>query len=1666
MPFVTPPQYFMDSSIMSSETRNEAAIFNAARKIAERAARGAYLADACRGDSALQARVERLLSAFAEESQFLEQPAPELGATLIQPALSEDRARSLDAGLAAAFGSEQAVVLGDGNHSVLKMLGQTLDKVPRVALRESRAESADPIVRPKSAEMPQLDSDSRYRLDGEIARGGMGAILKGRDTDLGRDLAIKVLLDQHKDKPEVVQRFIEEAQIGGQLQHPGVAPIYELGQFADRRPFFSMKLVKGETLSKLLADRKEPAAERGKFIGIFEQICQTMAYVHSRGVIHRDLKPANIMVGAFGEVQVMDWGLAKVLPAGGVADEKAAHDKQQGQSIIQTLRSKVGSDAPGTFGTLGSQTQMGSMMGTPAYMPPEQALGEIDNLDERADVFGLGAILCEILTGKPPYVADDGTRVYRMASRGKLEECFQRLDACGADAELIALTKHCLELEPQNRPRDAGELSERVSGYLESVETKLRETERAKFDAQVRAEELRRRQKLAYSAGAAIAASLLIGLTASLWLMRRAEVETVRATGAEQKAIVQADRATKAERNALKEADRATKAEAVAVQEKEMARQALGRSQTSLAEAAYREFDSPAMLATLESVPEDLRDGDWHYLRGRAENSQTVFTFPNENSLGGVAAHPKKPGVFVGALGGNMFVFVDSLSGQRVFEFPGTDKQRKGQYCRSLDISRDGTRMIVGTLLNGSTAIYDTATGKPLAEWDTPGTYVEWVRFSPDGTKVLEFTSAYELSVRDATSGKELWRVKSGGRAVFSPTGEVIGLYGRAVRVQDGATGALIKTLPALRETATFPVLSPDGSVVYLGCIDGVVRGQRLADGVITFEQRLTDSRQTVNVALSADGRRLLGVVGLHGQRRMARVWATDSGVTLQTLMGGTGGISSLAVHPLTDEAIITGTDTRTWALATREVESPTAYGSSVASVFWGAEDVFITRDKSAKYGADGRWSDLPFSLPEECRGGSVAAAAGEIAAFGKSAGAGSTVAIFRRTDAGPTLLHTVRTKAALAHLRVSPDGRRIVTVDPYVTTEVFDTATGELVCVCDGKLVRYVLALDWIGADRIVAIGTRGARGAASAEERVFVWDAATGKVLCHVRNSANADVLAVAPDGRTFAEGGENKRVRIRDAETLEVLREFRAHDGAITALAFHPTQPVLATGSTDLTVRLWNLNDLSLIEEMRPSATESMKLSFSPRGTRLASTDRGAGVSFLNLTEPPLGKFTRRISKSVLIADLSALRKVAIDHARAGRFAEAKAAFAAVLQADSSNSLDWLHFAIVLAQLGDEAAYRVHCHEFLARFSNTTSASSMERAGKACLLLPLDPADCAIALRLAHQAIVTDPQGALASYYRLADGLAHYRGGDFEKAGEVLTPLTGNATLHFSTSAGALLALVQHQLGKTAEAQAGLERADALAAQAFPPPGTDLGGNWNDVLLSRLLLKEARATIAPGTQPPTPPPSVMAQVHARAGRWEEARTAFAATVKETPDGYYTQLQLAILLAQLGDRTAHRPLAHEMIVRFGDNTNLTALSCTAKANVLFPIEGMDDADRAAVIRIADTLMNGGAKSPFYEFDASLARYRAGDYSNAAAPILQRGEAYSPYVAPGARALLALAQHRLGQTDEARATLARAEVLAELNLPKPGADLGSAWHDVLVSQMLLREARETIGGK
>jgi serine/threonine-protein kinase len=385
--------------------------------------------------------------------------------------------------------------------------------VPRVHLRDDEPyNDSGPMVRPSSAEMPDpSDRLARLQLLGEVARGGMGVIIKGRDSDLGRDLAVKVLLEQHRENPDLIRRFVEEAQIAGQLQHPGVVPVYELGTLADHRPYFAMKLVKGRTLAELLEERAGPAEDRARLLGIFEQVGLTMAYAHVRGVIHRDLKPSNIMVGSFGEVQVMDWGLAKVLSRGGVADDAGAGQLRH-VTVIQTGR--TGRDA--------ELSQAGSIMGTPAYMPPEQASGDIDRLDERADVFALGSILCEILTGQPAFTGRTVGEIHRKAARGDLADAFGRLDACGADAELAGLARDCLACEPEDRPRNAGAVTERLSAYLAGVQERLRTSELARVEAQARAEEEAKRRRLQVGlAVSVLALTTLGGLAITAYLHQR-----------------------------------------------------------------------------------------------------------------------------------------------------------------------------------------------------------------------------------------------------------------------------------------------------------------------------------------------------------------------------------------------------------------------------------------------------------------------------------------------------------------------------------------------------------------------------------------------------------------------------------------------------------------------------------------------------------------------------------------------------------------------------------------------------------------------------------------------------------------------------------------------------------------------------------------------------------------------------------------------------------------------------------------------------------------------------------------------------------------------------------------------------------------------------------------
>jgi tetratricopeptide (TPR) repeat protein len=361
----------------------------------------------------------------------------------------------------------------------------------------------------------------RYHLEGEIAHGGVGIVLRAHDSAFQRSLAVKVLLAKHRGRPDIAQRFLEEAQVMGQLQHPGIPPVYDLGELPDGRPYFALKLIKGQTLAALLKDRQHPADDPPRLLAIFGQVCQTIAYAHSRGILHRDLKPSNIMVGAFGEVQVMDWGLAKVL---GSQRKSVTAIQSEDMSTIATVRT-AGEDL---------STHEGAVMGTPAYMAPEQALGEIERLDERCDVFGLGAILCVLLTGKPPYVAPTKAEVYRQAKEAALTDAYARLEACGADAELVRLAKACLTPERAERLRHAGLVAEAVATYQARVQERLRRAEVARAQALVKVQEERKRRRVTLALAVAVVVLLLGGSVAGWWYQEQAAARQRRLSEAQQ----------------------------------------------------------------------------------------------------------------------------------------------------------------------------------------------------------------------------------------------------------------------------------------------------------------------------------------------------------------------------------------------------------------------------------------------------------------------------------------------------------------------------------------------------------------------------------------------------------------------------------------------------------------------------------------------------------------------------------------------------------------------------------------------------------------------------------------------------------------------------------------------------------------------------------------------------------------------------------------------------------------------------------------------------------------------------------------------------------------------------------------------------------------------------
>lgn len=322
-----------------------------------------------------------------------------------------------------------------------------------------------------------------YSLEGVVATGGMGAVLKAQDNNLARTVALKVMLNSAEASDQTIYSFVAEAQITGQLEHPNIVPLHDIGVAADGTIYYTMKLIEGRTLRDILKDIREGNVDTiqrfpiARLLTCFQKVCDGIAYAHSRRVVHRDLKPDNVMVGEFGEVLILDWGLAKVLPEPGQADTE-----EQGGEFSGPLPGGAGSDVMATMA--------GQVKGTPNYMAPEQAEGRVSDIDARSDIYALGGILYCILTTQPPITGSSLDEILTKVTQGTITApaLFNDLpveNPAGQVAPhcpggvipdaLSAVAMKCMMREPQQRYQSVEELQADIAAYQGGYATRAQD---------------------------------------------------------------------------------------------------------------------------------------------------------------------------------------------------------------------------------------------------------------------------------------------------------------------------------------------------------------------------------------------------------------------------------------------------------------------------------------------------------------------------------------------------------------------------------------------------------------------------------------------------------------------------------------------------------------------------------------------------------------------------------------------------------------------------------------------------------------------------------------------------------------------------------------------------------------------------------------------------------------------------------------------------------------------------------------------------------------------------------------------------------------------------------------------------------------------------------------
>jgi serine/threonine protein kinase/WD40 repeat protein len=1075
-------------------------------------------------------------------------------------------------------------------------MSESLDNFVRDAFQEHDGGDAPTVVTGapvRDSKAPALDTLPGHVVGEFIARGGMGAVYRAKQMALGREVAVKVMTAQ-AESAEMAERFRREALVLGRLEHPNIVPIHDLGTDADGQLFYTMKLVKGRTLQHILNDLRleHPEALREHrlpaLLTIFCKVCDAIGFAHSQGIIHRDLKPENVMVGEFGEVLVMDWGLAKIQDYG----TRRQGDAESPDADISLSHRLMVSP---------SQTVAGAVMGTPQYMSPEQAWGQIDELDACSDIFSLGGILYAILTLRPPV---EGTTLDEVLDKVRTGAITAPTAFGAVTASKGVQAKKGVVLEAKKitpLPHIAGG---RVPAALSAVAMKA-----------LRVEKADRYQSVAdlsadiekYQGGFATSAE-----QAGAWKQLKLLMLRHKAVTASLAAMVVLSagfviQVMSSERKARHHAEIATLNEKRANDHAAESRRSLARAQIALADAAAASLDAAAMRRALDACPEELRDDSWRYLDSRVDSS-----FCELDKKHG----PIFRAIFTrGANGGECLLLQESGTKILVFDLvkravtrtieTGVRRRMTGS------LSLDGREIAVASGDPLEVKIFDVATGAEKFRYSDPTVKngeLTGLTLSADNSRISFSLKAashpnYLHSVDRATKAVR-WSMKNVMMSKASPDRTLLGVsIGNTIHILREDSGERVCAMEPSRAFIWDIAFSQDSTLVAAGDHHGFVSVWNAASGERRQRFRVTNGRVN-GVAFTRDGRlvTLAQLTADESSQRVIQVWNPDNLVAVETHFATAAYTYALSINPENGTICAPGRVTKFWRTPVHEQVVAIHAGNSCFSVlFFGGR--FLLTSGAGKYFEFWDMEKQPpvvlNLMPRSTNSGVVNAACDQ----GFFTNFPLKKVVRARLDASGQPKVEQGPWNMVGHaIATDKTGTEVIVADnPVLMRYVADKPDPLLKCRLDG-VVRWKHVAYADGDTKLVSAGSR-ERTAGEETDVLAFWDRETGRLLQRIDVPTVITALATSPDGRVVACGGSDKTVRFFAANDFRLERTMRAHDRTVTAIAWHPTKPVIATASDDVALKLWDSRDGTLIGHTLGIGRAILAVSFDAKGDRVA-------------------------------------------------------------------------------------------------------------------------------------------------------------------------------------------------------------------------------------------------------------------------------------------------------------------------------------------------------------------------------------------------------------------------------------------------------------------------------